>query len=169
MRDYPNNQGDRNFLDTTEGLNSCSERWDPNKSSQNIDLGYEDDLDECMETKPLINRTVFRIYQLVPIQFNSFPHNLFANVKKLHAFIGIYVHFIWLILRFEYGGQVNHSVFWLAPIPQNTFLLIQAEKRTKRDAVGPYIWTSMNQARVKFFCVLGCVGSACSVVYFRVG
>ena len=54
----------------------------------------------------------------MPIQFNSFPHKLFANLKKLHAFIGIYVHFIWLILRFEYGGQVNHSVFWLVPILQ---------------------------------------------------
>ena len=97
-----------------------------------------------METKPLSNRTIFRIYQLVPIQFNSFPQHLFVNLKKFHAFIGIYVHFIWLILRFEYGGQVNHSVFWLAPILQNTFLLIQAENRTKRDAVGPYIWASMN-------------------------
>ena len=78
-----------------------------------------------METKPLINRTVFRIYQLVPIQFNSFPHNLFANLKKLHAFIGIYVYFIWLILslRFEYGGQVNHSVFWLAPILRKPWTL----------------------------------------------
>ena len=78
-----------------------------------------------METKPLINRTIFRIYQLVPIQFNSFPHNLFANLKKLHAFIGIYVYFIWLILslRFEYGGQVNHSVFWLAPILRKPWTL----------------------------------------------
>ena len=78
-----------------------------------------------METKPLINRTIFRIYQLVPIQFNSFPHNLFANLKKLHAFIGIYVYFIWLILslRFEYGGQVNHSVFWLASILRKPWAL----------------------------------------------
>ena len=119
-----------------------------------------------METKPLINRTIFRIYQLVPIQFNSFPHNVFANLKKLHAFIGIYVHFIWLILRFEYGGQVNHSVFWLAPILQNTFFLIQVEKGIKRHAGGPYIWASMNRTWVKFFCALGCVGSTCSVVYF---
>ena len=119
-----------------------------------------------METKPLFNRTIFRIYQLVPIQFNSFPHKLFANLKKLHAFIGIYVHFIWLILRFEYGGQVNHSVYWLAPILQNTFFLIQVEKGIKRHAGGPYIWASMNRTWVKFFCALGCVGSACSVVYF---
>ena len=124
-----------------------------------------------METKPLINRTIFRIYQLVPIQFNSFPHNLFANLKKLHAFIGIYVYFIWLILslRFEYGGQVNHSVFWLAPILQNTIFLIQAEKRTKRDVVGPYIWASMNEACVKFFCVLGCVSSAVALYILGVG
>ena len=67
-----------------------------------------------METKPLVCRTIYRIYQFVPIQFNSFPNNLFANLKKLHGFllfIGIYVHFIWLVLRFDYGGQVNHSVF----------------------------------------------------------
>ena len=91
-----------------------------------------------METKPLINRTIFRIYQLVPIQFNSFPHNLFANLKKLHAFIGIYVYFIWLILslRFEYGGQVNHSVFWLAPILQNTFLLKTGEKQNQTRRSG---------------------------------
>ena len=89
-----------------------------------------------METKPLINRTIFRIYQLVPIQFNSFPHKLFANLKKLHAFIGIYVHFIWLILRFEYGGQVNHSVFWLAPILQNTFLLNTGEKQNQTRRCG---------------------------------
>ena len=115
-----------------------------------------------METKPLINRTIFRI-------FNSFPQNLFVNLKKFHAFIGIYVHFIWLILRFEYGGQVNHSVFWLAPILQNTIFLIQAEKRTKRDVVGPYIWASMNEACVKFFCVLGCVSSAVALYILGVG
>ena len=122
-----------------------------------------------METKPLINRTIFRIYQLVPIQFNSFPQNLFVNLKKFHAFIGIYVHFIWLILRFEYGGQVNHSVFWLAPILQNTIFLIQAEKRTKRDVVEPYIWASMNEACVKCFCVLGCVSSAVALYILGVG
>ena len=30
------------------------------------------------------------------------------------------------------------------PYCKNTFLLIQAEKRRKRDAVGPDIWASMN-------------------------
>ena len=51
-------------------------------------------------------------------------------------FIGIYVHFIWLILMFDYGGQVNHSVFWLAPILQNTFLLNTGEKQNQTRRCG---------------------------------
>ena len=89
-----------------------------------------------METKPLINRTIFRIYQLVPIQFNSFPHNLFANLKKLYSFIGIYVHFIWLMLRFEYGGQINHSVFWLAPVLQKYVSFNTGGKETQTRLCG---------------------------------
>ena len=76
----------------------------------------------------------------MPIQFNSFPHNLFANLKKLHGFllfIGIYVHFIWLVLRFDYGGQVNHSVSeWLALKLQNTFLLNTGEKQNQTRRCG---------------------------------
>ena len=51
-------------------------------------------------------------------------------------FIGIYVHFIWLVLRFDYGGQVNHSVFWLAPILQNTFLLKTGQKQNQTRRCG---------------------------------
>ena len=92
-----------------------------------------------METKPLICRTIYRIYQFVPIQFNSYLHNLFANLKKIHVFFIVYGYirsFYLVNIKVFYGGQVNHSVFWLAPILQNTFLLKTGEKQNQTRRSG---------------------------------
>ena len=126
-----------------------------------------------METKPLICRTIFRVDQFVPIQFNSFLHNLFANLKKLHAFFIVYGYirsFYLVNIKVFYGGQVNHSVFWLAPILQNTFLLNTGEKQNQTRRCGT-VYLSVDVVGVceVFLCLLGCVSSAVALYILGAG
>ena len=150
MRDYPTDWFKRLKRSQFPGYESSGTSGSF-KSSKSIDWGHEDDPDEYMETEVYL--TIFRIYQFVPTQFNSFRELLVnSEVFKLSLNLSL-AHLRAQRACYELKGDLNPVILneiFLDSLKISKIYKDLCGKPFKRDWVTKVGFSHTNSSNFRF-------------------